>query len=157
MLLAAGVSAAVFLFAVLFFYQVHADPLSYLSSSHAATVAPSSGIPGKVYLSTESAPVAAAVPQIAPVLEIHIAGNGLVLLRGARVASISGSTINVAMAWGSSNFTWAVGTSYNTQFLTSTGQKESLQNIQVGDIITVTGMLANGGTGPAVDAQFVRE
>lgn len=90
-------------------------------------------------------------------LEVHIANNGLMLLRGARVLSISGSTIHVGMSWGSSDFTWAVETNYNTTFLTSKGEKEALGNVGVGDTVTVTGQLSGSGTEPTIDADVVRE
>ena len=89
--------------------------------------------------------------------EIHIANNGLVLLRGARVLSVSGTTIRIGIEWDSSDFTWQVNTGYNTKFFSSNGEKETFTDIAAGDSITVTGHLSGAGGNPAVDAQFVRE
>lgn len=89
--------------------------------------------------------------------ELHIADNGLVLLRGVRVVSISGSTIHAQSAWGHSDFTWELITGPATKFFTSKGEKETLSDIAVGDIVTVTGMLDQQGGDPIVDTEFVRE
>lgn len=152
-LIVTGVSGALLLFATTLFYQAYAAPLiGHLGSSGVAS--PKNG---KVYLSAEAAAVASTTPQKAPMLEVHIANNGLVLLRGAHVLSISGSTIHVGMAWDSSSFTWQVETNYNTKILNSKGEKQTLADIESGDTVTVTGMLVGGGGEPTVDATFVRE
>lgn len=96
-------------------------------------------------------------PQMAPMLEIHIANNGLTLLRGAKVVSLSSDTLSVITAWDSANFTWEIRTDYFTKIFTSKGAKETLADVQVGDIITVSGQLIKGGAEPIIDAQFVRE
>ena len=92
-----------------------------------------------------------------PVREVHIANNGLTLLRGARVLSVSGSTVVVGMTWGASEFTWAVQTNYGTKFFNEQGEKDSLANIHVGDIVTVTGKISQGGVKPFVSADIVRK
>src|ERR1700721_1056186 len=73
--------------------------------------------------------------------EMHIANNGLVLLRGAQVTSVSGDTIQVEMIWNSVQFTWTVQTDSNTQFFAPTGERETSSSVQTGSVITVTGML----------------
>lgn len=147
----AAVSAVSVLLSGLFLYQVHAQPLTAQSGG---------GVPaGTADLSaqaagTGSSPVATGS---APMVEMHIANNGLVLLRGARVVSISGGTVHVEMAFGGADFTWALSTNSNTQFFSSQGGKEAFTDVREGDIVTATGMLAGGGTEPVVDTQFVRE
>ncbi len=97
-------------------------------------------------------------------MELHIADNGLVLLRSARIASIEGSTITLSTAWGSTNFTWVVHTNassygtreFGTKFLTREGQKIALSNLQIGELVTITGTLADGAQSPTVEAQTVR-
>lgn len=142
-------SIASLIFTGLFLYQAHAQSVP----------SPSNMDSGTVYLSAQAAAEASSTPvsTVAPMLEIHIANNGLVLLRGARVISISGSSIRVDMKWGSADFTWVIQTNSNTKFITSTGEKETLAKISVGDIVTVTGMLIGGGTESTIDAEFVRE
>lgn len=109
-----------------------------------------------VYLSAKAA-AAASASEKAPMQEVHIANNGLTLLRGARVVSISGSVIRVSMIWGSSSFIWQVRTDSNTKFEMSTGESSTFANVQVGDAVTVTGMLSNSGAEPSISAQYVRD
>jgi len=111
--------------------------------------------PGKAYLGAQTPPVPAA--KSAQMLGINIANNGLVLLRGARVSAISGEIIYVEMKWNVARLTWTIRSNLNTKFLTSTGEKQSLADIRVGDIVNVTGELSDDGTGPVINAQFVRE
>ncbi|OGG52407.1 hypothetical protein A3H16_02420 [Candidatus Kaiserbacteria bacterium RIFCSPLOWO2_12_FULL_53_8] len=149
----AAVSVGALLLAGLFLYQVHAPPLARALSAGSAAITSS---PGKAYLSAQ-APVVAVSGEEAPMVEVNIANNGLVLLRGAHVLAMNGGTIHVGMSWGSSDLTWILETNYNTQFLTQNGKKETLSDIQVGDIVTVTGKISGGGTEPIIDTQVVRE
>ncbi|MCR4281385.1 MAG: hypothetical protein NUV88_03585 [Candidatus Kaiserbacteria bacterium] len=149
-LVAIGVSSAVFLFSGLFLYQARAQ--TFVNSRGNA------GSPLAVNkVSAVSSGPAVGAGQKAPMLEVHIANNGLVLLRGARVISVSGSTIHVEMSWSSSNMAWAVATTYNTKFLTSKGEKAEIGDIAEGDIIRVTGKLVASGIEPIVDTDIVRE
>ena len=148
----AGISLAALLVAGLFLYQVNTQTLAHFK----ANTAVNTSAPGKAYLAPQTAPAAAST-QAAPMREVHIANNGLVLLRGARVVSVSGSEIRAHIAWGASDFIWTVHTEYNTKFLTSDGKKETLEDIAIGDTITATGMLVAGGGGPVMNAEFVRE
>jgi|GEM_PF-5055729 hypothetical protein len=98
-----------------------------------------------------------ATTQAAPVLEMHIANDGLVFLQGARVDSINGTTIQVETDFPGGNFVWMVQTNSGTQFPTPTASNTALSDVHVGDIVDVTGMLAGGSGQLAVNAQFVRE
>jgi len=110
-----------------------------------------------------SAPAAATGSSLWP-LEIHISNNGLILLRSARVVSISGSTLTVSTAWGSSDFIWTVQTNatrfetrdFGTRFLSRDGKKSSLANIQEGDKVTITGALDPAAQEPVIKADSVR-
>lgn len=104
-----------------------------------------------------TASVIAAPSQRPAMLETHIANDGLVLLRGARVTAVSDDIIHVGMVWGSSYFTWAATTGHYTKFLDSKGEKESLSDIAVGDTVTITGRLRANDTEPTIEADFVRE
>jgi hypothetical protein len=109
------------------------------------------------------APVVAAASGGSPSLEVHIANNGLVLLRSARVVSINGTALTVSTNWGPTNFSWVVNTSarsyetrhFGTNFLDRSGNSLSLQDLQPGDLVTVTGMLENNHQ-LALDADTVR-
>ena len=91
-----------------------------------------------------------------PMLEVHIANNGLVLLRGARVVSIQGGTIVVDTDFGGGNFVWTIQTNTNTEFPTASSTNATIADIEVGEFVEVTGLLAQGGTQPTIQAQFVR-
>lgn len=151
LLTAVLVSIAAILFTGLFFYQAHAEFASGASSVGAVTD-PSSGT---IYLSGQAAAGAtsASRERPAPMLEMHIANNGLILLEGARVLSLSGGRIRVEMKWGSETFTWVAQTNSKTKYFARNGEKSTLASIHVGDMLTVTGMLTGGG---ALSATFVR-
>ena len=97
-------------------------------------------------------------------LEMHIANNGLVLLRSAKVVSVQGNTIMVSTAWGSADFTWTVRTdtshfetrSFGTRFIDRDGKKGSLSGINVGSVVTITGALDPTAGEPTIDADSVR-
>src|SRR3989344_723359 len=44
------------------------------------------------------------------IMEVHIANNGMVFLQGARVESISGTTIVVSTSWNSIKLLWTIHT-----------------------------------------------
>jgi len=123
--------------------------------------------------SKSSASYAPAVLSAAPSLvsgtgartkEIHIANDGLVLLRGARVMSVSGTALTLGMSWGSSTFTWVVNTAassygahdYGTRIIDQSGNKIDLQTIPVGGFVTVTGMFDSNASVPTLNADTVR-
>ncbi len=134
----------------LFLYQAQ-TPLAHALGYGAVA----SASPNTVYLSGNAA--AASTTVETPIREVHIANTGLTLLRGARVLSISGSTIEVGMTWGSSDFTWSVQTHFGTKFLNAAGEKESVTNIHIGDVVTVTGKIVEGGMRSVVSADIVRK
>ena len=151
--IAAAVVASL-VFGVLVAYGM---PQQKASSAGAVQSAQTAG-KGVVYLSPcEKAAALAVAPERAPMMEFHIANNGLALLRGTRVVSVSGNVIRVAMEWGSTSFTWSVITQHNTQYLNAKGEKAALSDVQAGDILTVTGTLNTGGTENEVLAQYIRE
>lgn len=133
----------------LFLYQVQ-TPLAHAFGYGTAV----SASPDTVYLSGNAA--AASTTTETSMHEVHIAANGLTLLRGARVLSVSGNTIEVGMTWGSSDFTWTVRTGFSTKFLSAEGEKQSATDIHIGDSVTVTGKIAQGGGKPTIDADIVR-
>ncbi|MDP2648793.1 MAG: hypothetical protein Q8P19_02735 [bacterium] len=130
---------------------------SALSSATGAKAEAVTSSSGTVYLSPSASAAAAASTQEQPMLEVHIANNGLTLLRGARVLSISGTTIRVGMAWQSSTFTWTLETNYNTRFVAQSGEKATLADITTGDVVMVTGTLRAGGSEPAIDTDYLRQ
>ena len=97
-------------------------------------------------------------------MEVHIANDGLILLRSARVSAVSGTTITVNTAWGKTNLTWIVRTNasnyetraFGTRFINRSGQALSLQAVHVGDLVTITGTLDATAEEPTLDADSVR-
>ena len=100
--------------------------------------------------------VATAPPAPPAIQEVHIANNGLMLVRGARVVAISGNTMTITLIWGSMQFTWAVNGDGATRYFGPGGAKESVSDIQAGDVVSVTGMLSASDSNPTIEAEFVR-
>jgi hypothetical protein len=150
MLTVALVAAAIPIIASVLFYQNTAQSVMARAGTTSISDHP------MVYLGGHGA-VAATSTQSIPTHEMNIANNGLVLLRGAHVDSISGSELHVSMSWGGSNFSWKIETNANTKFLTSIGQNATLADIQDGDFLTITGKLAGSGSDPTIQAEFVHE
>ena len=88
-------------------------------------------------------------------VEVAIADSGNVLVRGAKVTAISGSTITAVTTAGASTLTWTVTTDGSTSFVTSTGSGSSLAQISVGDTVSFAGALS--GTGLSVKATAVKD
>ena len=97
-------------------------------------------------------------------LEMHIANNGLVLLRSAKVVSVYGPVITVSTAWGSAEFKWTVRTdltrferrNFGTRFINQNGAEGSLQSIQAGSLVTITDTLDPAAQEPTIQADSVR-
>ncbi len=146
----AAASLAVALLSGMFVYSLSTQPWTRVASASTQNSASDT-----VYLAGAGAGAAETIE--APAVEIHIANNGLVLLRGARVTSVSGNTIYVATKSGSVDFVWIVQTGSATKLLTSKGEKQTLADIQPGDYVKVTGTLLESGARSRIDADFVRE
>ena len=92
----------------------------------------------------------------APLGELHLAANGLVLLRGASVESITNGIIRCSALFDGIGFYFEVKTDANTRYISSAGDKGAADAVVAGSYIDVTGMLAKGGEEPIIAAQFVR-
>ena len=88
-------------------------------------------------------------------VEVAINASGNVLVRGAKVTGISGSTLTVTTTAGASTLSWAVTTDGSTAFVTSVGAGSSLAQISVGDTVSFAGALT--GTGLSVKATAVKD
>jgi hypothetical protein len=97
-------------------------------------------------------------------LELHIAQNGLILLRSAKIVSIHGSALTLATNWGSTEFTWVARTnstqydahSFGTKLLARDGSTVGFNDFQIGDLVTVTGTLDGAATEPTIEADSIR-
>ena len=99
------------------------------------------------------------------IMEVHIANNGMVFLQGARVESISGTTIVVSTSWNNTKLQWTIytnGSSYGsrqfgTSFLDSKGDNITIKNINVGSVISVNGTFNMSFVEPTVKADVIRK
>ena len=91
-----------------------------------------------------------------PMREVHIANNGLVLLRDAYVVSISRYDIVVRMQWDETEFDWNVSTLNEPHVLTRKGEISEQKIIHVGSRVTVTGKLNTRLQGTGIDAEYIR-
>jgi len=152
---ALAISIASLSLAGLFIYKAHADSVNLTFTANT----PVSVSPGMVYLSAQAA--ADAISDSAKgadqMSELHIANDGQILLRGARVKAVSGDTIKMEVDWYPEAFAFEVNTTLNTKFFDAHGAPVSLASVQTGDILTVTGMMSNGAMGPSIEAQYIRE
>ena len=86
---------------------------------------------------------------------VTINAEGKALIRGAKVSSLSGSTVNASLALGTSTLSFTVNTDGNTKFYNRLGKAGALSDIAVGDTITFGGSLE--GTGLTVRAVAVKD
>ncbi|MDO8664304.1 MAG: hypothetical protein Q7K44_02020 [Candidatus Liptonbacteria bacterium] len=91
-------------------------------------------------------------------LEIHITDNGKTLIRGAKVTSVSGNTINASATWGSVVFNWAVVTDSSTEFIRRYGSASKISEISIGDFISFQGALdTTVGSPVTVKARIIKD
>jgi hypothetical protein len=91
-------------------------------------------------------------------LEVHITDGGKVLVRGAKVTAISGSTITANTAWGSANVSWNVNTDSNTKYIRRYDGASMFSEIAVGDFISFQGTLVSGTASPmTVTAKTIKD
>jgi hypothetical protein len=90
-------------------------------------------------------------------LESHINNDGSVLLRGAKITVISGSSLTVTQTWGSYVATWVVNTDPSTELIRRYGGKSSLSEFTVGDYIAARGMLDTTKATPTMTAKVIRD
>ncbi|CAN5189111.1 hypothetical protein BH09PAT1_BH09PAT1_8360 [soil metagenome] len=83
-------------------------------------------------------------------LEVHILNNGRVNVRGAKVTSIAGNTINASTAWGSVNMAWAVNSLSTTHIVRKAGGVSSIAEVSVGDFISFEGNLVSTSASPII-------
>ena len=88
--------------------------------------------------------------------EVHVANNGLMLVRGAHVVAVSGTMMSIVLEWGSAHLTWTVRATSDTKYFGPTGIRGSADDVQAGDIVSVTGMLSASDPNPSIVAEFVR-
>ena len=73
--------------------------------------------------------------------QIVIGEDGKVTVRGAKVTSVSGSTIFAGVVFGSTSFNWTVVTNASTTVITSKHATSTVGQIAIGDIVSFAGNL----------------
>ncbi len=81
-------------------------------------------------------------------LEVHIGDDGKVLVRGAKVTSVSGTTVNATTTWGSVVMNWAITTDGNTEFVRRFGGASGVSEISVNDFVSFSGMILTTTASP---------
>jgi len=94
---------------------------------------------------------------VLPGLEVSIRGNGNVLVRGAKVASISGSTVTATTTWGSANITWTIRATSSTTIIRYQEGRASLADVRVGDVISFSGTIDQTQGPFTVNAKVIRD
>ena len=88
--------------------------------------------------------------------QVALSADGNALVRGAEVTEVSGDTIRARNEWGSAVLAWTVRTDDGTGFYEKGGSDSDLDEIEVGDVISFSGMLDQGTTALTVRADAVR-
>lgn len=94
--------------------------------------------------------------QDAPLLELHIANNGLVYMQGARVVSISQTGMTVSSKWEAATFRWMIEIDDKTRFVEPDGETGMFSDIRLGDFVNITGYLISSSPPPSIRAEAVR-
>lgn len=90
-------------------------------------------------------------------VEINIGEKGAVLVRGAKVTSVSGTQVNASTNYGSSVMAWTLKTDSTTEFTSNKGASAGISQIAVGDIISFRGSLDQAVSGLTVNAKVVKD
>lgn len=90
-------------------------------------------------------------------MELHLTEDGKITLKGAKVNSVSGSTIKAVTAKGAYSFEWTIETDGNTKFTRRFGSSSGLNEIEVGDYIAVSGMFDFGTSRPTIRAKAIQD
>lgn len=71
--------------------------------------------------------------------------DGKALVRGAKVTSVSGSTVNASVTWGSVVMNWTVNTDASTKYFNRLGKAGVFADIGAGDSISFAGTMSGNG------------
>ena len=77
-------------------------------------------------------------------LEVHINDNGSVLVRGAKVTAVSGTTITAITEWNGASMSWNINTDATTKFIELKNGQSSVSDVKVGDFVSFSGNLMAG-------------
>ena len=89
-------------------------------------------------------------------VEVAITNDGHVLVRGAKVTAISGSTITAQTVWGATTMNWTVNAG-SAQFVNVNGSDSTLGSISIGDSVSFAGSWNPSGAALNVNASVVKD
>src|SRR3989344_7774617 len=90
-------------------------------------------------------------------VDIQINANGRMNLSGAKVVSVSGSSLVARLSFGSLNMDWTVETDSNTKLTRQKNGVAVMSDIKVGDVINVNGLVDTTATTPTVKATHIKD
>ncbi len=90
-------------------------------------------------------------------LEVRIADDNSVTVRGAKVTAVSGSVITAQTSFGSTVLSWSIRTNADTRFAYRSDSSAALAAIIPGDYVSFSGMLNTSVSGLTVDAKLVKD
>lgn len=88
---------------------------------------------------------------------LSIAPSGQIIVKGARVVSVYGSTIVAETGWGVAKLSFAVQTSGSTRFVPELSSVQALSAIRPGHTISFSGELSGSLARPTVLATVVKD
>ena len=88
---------------------------------------------------------------------VSIAPSGQIIVKGARVTSVSGSTFTAETGWGAARMSWSIQTSGSTRFTPDLGSAATVARIKVGHTVSFTGTLNGSIAKPTVNASSTRK
>ncbi len=88
---------------------------------------------------------------------LSIAPSGQIIVKGARVVSVYGSTIVAETGWGVAKLSFAVQTSGSTRFVPELSSAQALAAIRPGHTISFSGELSGSLARPTVLATVVKD
>lgn len=100
---------------------------------------------------------AAQVHADAQSVQLTIAPNGQVMIRGARIDAITADGVTISTGWGSTSFSWRVELTGSTRFVPGSGSVAARKALKVGDIANITGELDTSRAAPTIVASVFKD
>lgn len=90
------------------------------------------------------------------VSQVSIAGNGVTMVKGARVVKIVGNEITATTQWGASRMTWRIMVSGTTRSSPQADSRAAIKGLKSGHMIGFAGVLDRRASVPTVYASSLR-
>lgn len=89
--------------------------------------------------------------------EMHVTKDGQVSVEGAKIIQFAGSTIYASTKWGQITVRWTIKTNPKTIFLRRAGEVTSIEELSLGDYLTVNGTMDGGSESIIITASKIRD